>query len=66
MKALPPTNQRLWPGLKFLKNRSNSKVKGQGAKVMVSNERSRHKEYTYEIPSTYQSKVINKVKVFEK
>jgi hypothetical protein len=49
MKALPPTNQKLWAMLKFLKNRSNSKVKGQKVKVIVSNERSYHKEYTYEI-----------------
>jgi hypothetical protein len=34
--------------LKFLK-RSNSKVKGQRVKVMITNERSCQKEYTYKI-----------------
>jgi hypothetical protein len=53
MKALPPTNQKLWARLKFLKNRSNSKAKGQRVKVMVSNERSYHKEYTCEIWRPY-------------
>jgi hypothetical protein len=49
----------------FLKNRSNSK--GQRVKVIVSNQRPYHKEYTcdvkYESPSTEQSKVMTKVKV---
>jgi hypothetical protein len=45
---------------------SNSKVKDQRVYVMVSDERSCQKEYTCEIwkPSTNQSKVITKVKVF--
>jgi hypothetical protein len=33
---------------------------------MVSDQRSCQKEYTFEIPTTYQSKVMTKVKVFEK
>jgi hypothetical protein len=45
---------------------SNSKVKDQRVKVMVSNERSCQKEYTYESSSIYQSKVMSKVKGFEK
>ena len=49
MKALAPINQKLWPRLKLLKSRSNSKVQGQRIKVMVSNERSWQKEYTCEI-----------------
>jgi hypothetical protein len=49
MKALPPTNQKSCPRLKFWKRRSNSKVKGQKVKVIVSNERSWLKEYTCEI-----------------
>jgi hypothetical protein len=48
MKALAPTNQKLRLGLKFSK-RSNSKVKNQRVNVMVSNERSRQKEYTCKI-----------------
>jgi hypothetical protein len=43
-----PYNQKLTPRLKFLK-RSNSKVKSQKVKVMISNERSCQKEYTCEI-----------------
>jgi hypothetical protein len=47
---------------------SNSKVKGQKVKVMVSNEKSHQKEkhVKYETSTTYQSKVMTKVKVFEK
>jgi hypothetical protein len=46
MKALPPTNQTLWPMLILEKK---AKVKGKRIKVMVSNERSCWKEYTCEI-----------------
>jgi hypothetical protein len=53
MKALPLTNLKLWARLKFLKSRLNSKVKGQRIKVMVSNERPYHKEYTCEIWRPY-------------
>jgi hypothetical protein len=52
MKALPPTHQKLWSRLKFLKKRSNSKVKRQRDKV-ISNERSCRKEYTCEIWKSY-------------
>jgi hypothetical protein len=45
MKALLPTNQKMTK----VKRRPNSKVKGQRVKVMASNERSCHKEYTCEI-----------------
>jgi hypothetical protein len=45
MKTLSPTNQTLWSSLTFLK-RSNSKVKGQRVKVMISDKRSYQKEYT--------------------
>jgi hypothetical protein len=54
MKALPPTNQKLWPRLKFLKKKSNSKAKGQQVKVMVSNDRSCQKEYTCKIWKPYR------------
>jgi hypothetical protein len=49
MKALPPANQKLKTTLKFLKRRSNSKVKDQRVKVMISNKRFSQKEYTCEI-----------------
>jgi hypothetical protein len=49
METLLPTNQKIWPRLKFSKRRSKSKVKGQRVKVLVSNERSCQKEYTCEI-----------------
>ena len=39
--------------LKFLKSRSKSKVKVTRSKVMVSNERSRHKVSTCEISKPY-------------
>jgi hypothetical protein len=53
MEALPPTKQTLWPRLKFLKRRSNSKVKGQSVDAKVSNEKSYQKEYTCQIWKPY-------------
>ena len=35
--------------VKVFESRSNSKFKGQRVKVMVSNKRPYHKEYTFEI-----------------
>jgi hypothetical protein len=40
--------------LKFLKSRSNFKVRR--SKLLLTIERSCHKKYTYEIPITYHSK----------
>ena len=47
MKALSLTVQKLWPRLKFLKSRSNFKVKVTRSIIMVWYERSCHKEYTW-------------------
>ena len=49
MKALPLLVRKLWPRSKFFKSRSNFKVKVTGSKILVSMERSYHKECTYEI-----------------
>ena len=49
MKALSRMVEKLWPRLKFFKSKSNFKVKVTRFKIMVSCERSCHKEYTYEI-----------------
>jgi hypothetical protein len=54
----PITYHSKWPMLKFLKSRSNFKVKR--SKILVPTERSCHKEYTYEI----SSKDIANVKSF--
>jgi 5-bromo-4-chloroindolyl phosphate hydrolysis protein len=54
MKGLSSTNYK-WPRLKFLE-RSNSKVKGKRANVIVLNERSyqqKKKKNTYEISKPY-------------
>ena len=66
MKALAPTNQKLSPRLKFLKNRSNSKVRGSRSWYQTKALTIRNTYVKYERPSTYQSKVMTKVKVFEK
>jgi hypothetical protein len=66
MKALSLTIQNIWPMLKFLKSGSNIKVKVIRSKMLVPIERSCHKEHTYEIPITYHSKDMARVKVFEK
>jgi hypothetical protein len=50
MKALPPTNQTLWPMLILEKK---AKVKGKQVNVMISNERCCQKEYTCEIWKSY-------------
>ena len=49
MKSLPLLVKKLLPRLKFLKSRSNFKVKVTGSKILVSMERSCHKECTYVI-----------------
>ena len=70
MKYESPTiyQSKVMCKVKVFENRSNSKVKGQKVKVMVSNEKSHQKEkhVKYETSTTYQSKVMTKVKVFEK
>jgi hypothetical protein len=48
-KALTLTSQKIWPKLKFWKSGSNFKVKAIRSKIMVTIERSCHKEHTYEI-----------------
>ena len=53
MKALSLTVHKLWPRLKFLKSRSNLKVKVTRSKIMVWCERSCHKECTCEIWKSY-------------
>jgi hypothetical protein len=63
MKALPPTNQRLQPRLKFLKSRSNSKVRGPRSWYQMKGLTIGSTRVKYESPSTYLSKVINKVKL---
>ena len=49
MKALALLVGKIWPRLKFLKSRSNFKVKVTRSKIIVWRERSCHKEYTCEI-----------------
>ena len=53
MKALCLTVHKLWPWLKFLKSRSNFKVKVTRSNIMVWCERSCHKKYTCEIWKSY-------------
>ena len=59
MKALALLLWKLWPRLKFLKSRSNFKVKITRSKIMVWCERSCLKEYTYEILKSYLLLFIN-------
>jgi hypothetical protein len=42
------------------------KLQGQKVKIMVSVERTYHKEHMYDIPIIYHSKDMVNVKVFEK
>ena len=49
MKALPLLVRKLSPRLKFFESRSNFKVKVTRSKTLVPNERTCHKECTYEI-----------------
>ena len=49
MKTLPLLVRELWPSLNFVESRSNFKVKVTMSKILVSMERSGHKEYTCEI-----------------
>ena len=46
MKALSLLVRKLWPRLKFIKSRSNFKVKVTRSEIMVPCESSCHKEYT--------------------
>ena len=48
-KAIPLMVRKLWPRLKFFKSRSNFKVKVMRSKILVTMERSCHKECTYKI-----------------
>ena len=59
MKALLNTVQEIQPKLKFLKSRSNFKVK-----VKSQGHITRNLHVKYESPTTYGSRGIAKVKVF--
>jgi hypothetical protein len=65
-ESLPPTNQKLCPRLKFLNRRSNSKVKVSKSCYQIKGLATRNTLMKYESPTTYQSKVMTKDKVFEK
>jgi hypothetical protein len=58
MKALSLTIQKIWPMLKFLKSRSNVKVKVTRSKILVPI------DMKYESRITYHSKDMTNVKVF--
>ena len=64
MKAPSLLVQKLWPRLSFFKSRSKVKVKVTKSKILVSTERSSHKEYTCVILKLYLIllKVLVKVK----
>jgi hypothetical protein len=62
IKALAPTNQKLWPRLQFLKM-SHSKVRGSRSWCQMKGHVRKNTHVKYESPSTYQTKVITKVKV---
>ena len=66
MKTLSLVVRKLWPRLKFIKSRSNFKVKVTRSKIMVPSERSCHKNthVQYGSPITSSKKVMAKVKVF--
>ena len=49
MKALSLLVRKLWPRLKFFKSKSNFNVKVTRSNILVSMERSCHKEYICEI-----------------
>ena len=68
MKALTLLTWKLCPRLKFLKSRSNFKVKFTRSKITELCERPCHKEshMKYESPSSSDLTVMTKVKVFEK
>ena len=61
MKALSLMVQKLWLRLKFLKSRSNLKVKVTRSKIMVWSERSCHKEYTIMWNMKVLSAVVHKL-----
>jgi hypothetical protein len=65
-EILPPTNQKLWPRLKFWKIRPNSKVRGSKWWYQMNGLARRNTHVKYESPTTHQSKVMTKVKVLEK
>jgi hypothetical protein len=60
MKVLLLTIQKIWPTLKFLKSKSNFKVKR--SKILVLIQRNTHVKYTS--PITYHSKDMANVKIF--
>jgi hypothetical protein len=63
MKALAPTNQKLWPRSKFSKSRSNSRVRGWRSWYQMKGLTISNTHVKYKTLSTYKSKVITKVKV---
>ena len=68
MKALSLLVRKLWPRLKFLKNRSNFKVKftGQKLRYHVKGLVTRNTHVQYESPITSGKKVMAKVNIFSK
>jgi hypothetical protein len=50
----------------FSKRRPNSKVRGSRSRYQMKGLAIRNTHVKYESPTTYQSKVMTKVKVFEK
>jgi hypothetical protein len=66
IKALPYTNQKVWPRLKILKKKSNSMVRGSRSCYQIKGHVIRNSHVKYESPSTYQSNVMTKVLKFLK
>jgi hypothetical protein len=66
MKSLLPTNQKLLPRLTLWKKKSNSKVRGSKSWYQMKGLARRNTHVKYESPTTFQSKVMTKVKVFKK
>jgi regulation of enolase protein 1 (concanavalin A-like superfamily) len=62
MKSLSLTTQNIWSMLKFLKSKSNFKVKVTRSNIMIPIERSCHKEHIYEIPITYTQNIWSMLK----
>jgi hypothetical protein len=65
MKALSLAIQKIWPMLKFLKSRSNFKVKVTRSRIGTNRKfLSLGTHMKYESPITYHSKDMANVKVF--
>ena len=69
MKALPlQVKKKTWPRLRFLKSRTNFRVKVTRSKVMVSVKGliTRNAHVKYESPTSLGKEAMSQVKVFEK